>query len=523
MTEPASLSDDAPRADRADLQRRAIHGAAWTLLHTVIVIVLGFAVNIVLARTLGVVDYGRLAILTAAMSIASGVITMGLGSGLVQFGAKAHARGDRAGVRAMLSASQGFRLMIEAPALTLVVILLADLSTSLVVTAILFGIWLPAALSGAAACLGIENKTAAGAQIMMITNLLTQAAVVLAAVIVSTADSVWVARLVAGSVVVVLALLRISPDYRGAVLKPAFPFRFPRGFWRFAIPSGLAGLIAGLVLSRSEIFVLGWVSTPEEVGVFAMAFGLASHLFGPAQALVGPLIPAVSALREVEPQAVVRAFRRTLRAASTVVALLVATALPALALLVPSIYGSEFITVPAVLVVLGMAGSVVVLSGPIEAFVNSRLASGALLRFGIAAVAVNAALAFPLIARWGAWGAVAANVGAAVCYLALIGSSEIKALGLSASKALHDICPLLVGVVACSLGWGCVQGLRHLPIVASGVAAAVGLTSYIIGLRLARAGLTQDDASAIARVVPPRAHSFAGRTLHLLAHARGMA
>ena len=62
-------------------------------MHTAISMPLAFVVNIVLARVLGVEDYGRLAYLTSILAIVNSIIAMGVGTGVVQFGSKAHAAG----------------------------------------------------------------------------------------------------------------------------------------------------------------------------------------------------------------------------------------------------------------------------------------------------------------------------------------------------------------------------------------------------------------------------------------------
>src|ERR1035437_7503355 len=48
-----------------------------------------------------------------------------------------------------------------------------------------------------------------------------------------------------------------------------------------AVPLGishLGSLVGTLVVSRTEVFLLTWLSTPGAVGTFALGFGLASNL-----------------------------------------------------------------------------------------------------------------------------------------------------------------------------------------------------------------------------------------------------
>lgn len=528
MTTPVPPGDDAASPvtpghaplGRGELQDRAIKGAMWTVIHTLVSLPIAFAVNIVIARVLGVVDYGRLAYLTTVMGVAGGIVSLGIGTGLVQFGAKAHAAGRTEAVKQLLSRTQGFRLMVVAPALTLVVISIARVELPLLIIAVVFGVLVPASLAGAAACLTIENKTDAGAKNAMVVNVLTQIAVLAAVFTLGTADSIWAARLVVGGAAVALTMIYISPAYRRAVLRPALPRRFPPGFWRFAVPAGAAGLVGTLVVSRTEVLVLTWMSAAEAAGVFALAFGLAGHIFAPAQALLGPLVPAVSGLREVDEDAVARALTRTLRASSTVVALLVAGALPAFAVLVPTIYGREYDAVPPVLIALGIAGGVLIIAGPVHAFVQARLLGGLLLRVNVLALAANVVLAVVLIPLFGLWGAVIANISAAILQLLLLLGTEVRALGLPWSEAVRSTIPSGVGAIACLSGWSTATASSLAPVVGSLLAGAVGLGVVILGLWVLRTGITSDDSAAILRPLPSWLRTAARPVLRACTHRR---
>jgi len=500
------------------LQDRAVHGAVWTLINTLVSMPIAFVVNLVVARILGVSDYGKLAFLTAVMDVAAGAITMGVGFGLIQFGAKAHAAGRRGEVRSLLSAAQGFKLVFEAPLMILLVIAVARISPTLLILAIVFGIVAPAALSGATACLTIENKTAAVAKIVMASSLLTQIAVLLMALAVGTADAVWATRLVMGGVVVALALIPISLDYRKAVLHPRFPPRFPAGFWRFALPTGLAGLVGTLVVSRTEVFLLTWLSTPVAVGTFALGFGLAGHLFSPAQSLMGPLVPAISGLREVDSQAVGRALKRTLRAGSSIVAVLVATALPVLALLVPILYGECYEGVPAVVIVLGIAGGFLVVAAPVTAFVFARLDGQRVLKANLTSLTVDLALALALIPALGVWGAVIANVAGVGTQVGILLAGEIRQLELSWLEIAHQSLPVFIGTGACAVAW-LTGRIAHFPVLLDVLASAsAGGLTLLLGLWLTRSGLTQQDADVVRRVLPGRLQHLVTPLLRCLTH-----
>ena len=128
---------------------------------------------------------------------------------------------------------QGFRLLVAAPILTVVVVVMVtDVGFWFKVVAVVFGVVLPAALDGAPACLGIENKTAAGAKVVLVSNVLTQLAVLVAVLVIAQADVVWAVRLIMISITV---LLSPHPD------PPGLPTRGPAS----PLPSGPArGLLA---------------------------------------------------------------------------------------------------------------------------------------------------------------------------------------------------------------------------------------------------------------------------------------
>jgi len=507
------------RLSRAQLQQRAIKGAYWTLLHTVISIPLAFGVNILIARVLGPTDYGRLAYLTTVITITMSVITSGISTGVVQFGAKAHARGDEHTVKELLSTSQAIHMVTIAPIATLVVLSIADVGPTMLTLAIVFGVIIPAVLGSITYCLGIENKTAQGAQNAMLVNLLTQGAVILAVVFVQTADSVWVARLVTGGVGVALALFYVAPAYRKAVIRPRF-HRMPPGFWRFAIPAGAAGALSAMISSRMEVVVLTWMSAGDVVGIFALAFGVAGHLFGPAQALVGPLIPAISGLHEVDRGSVQTALLRTLRASSTVLALLLAAAVPLFAFLIPVLYGEAFASASPVLLVLGVSGGLAVIVSPLKAFMMARLSGRTLLLVNVAAVIVDLALMLVLVPFLGLWGAVIGNVAASLTQIIIVMITEARALKVRNSNMLHSILPYAVGTVACALAWFGTGALRLSAVPSAAVAASAGIVIVILLIRLLRVGLTLADVGAVVSALPSWSRRTAQIVLRLCSSPR---
>lgn len=495
---------DGARLDRAELQNRAVRGVAWTMIHTVVSVPVAFLVNLLLARVLEPEGYGRLAFLTEVITIAGGILALGLTSAMIQFGSKAHIAGRTSEVSDILSSSQGFRLLVVAPVLTLLVLLLIDVPWLLLAVAIAFGVWVPALLDGAPITLFIENKTATGAKIAMVSSLAVQVGVVTSVLWIGTADSVWAARIVVTALGIGLALPAISPRYRRAVLRPRLPRHFPPGFWRFAIPTGIAGLIGSLVVSRTEVLFLEWLSTPTQVGLFALAFGVSSHVFAPAQALTGPLMPAISGLREISPDHVAEALHRTLRVSSTTAALLVTSAIPALALLLPTLYGDDFSGAAGAVIALGVVGGLAISTGPVTAFVLARLSGRDLLMANVGALVVDIVLAVALIPSMGMWGAVIANAVGTITRLTTLLVTEIRSLDLQVGATAFGLLPAVIAAGVSVASWSTAAMLPVHPLVQALVAAVGSVGLLALGLRTTSSGLTHSDAEALLRNVPAR-------------------
>lgn len=495
--------DENTPINRGDIQRRAVQGVSWTLIHTVVSIPVAFIGTLIVARVLGVVDFGRLAYLTTLMEIVGAVLSAGLGTALVQFGARRHSTSRYGEVEHLLAISQGFRLIIFAPLLIIAVVLVVDVPPPLMLIAIVFGILLPNYFGEASSGLAIENKTAADAKLAMVSNLVTQAAVVAAVLIVGQADAVWATRIAAAGLAAVLALIPLRASYRRAVLRPKLPRRFPTGFWSFAIPTGVSLLVAQLVMSRTEVVILEAMSAPEAVGVFALAFGVAGNVFAPARAFTGPLIPALSSLSETTDSTTMgRAFARTLRASSTVSGILIAGGIPAIAVLVPVLYGTDFAGAALPVVVLGCAGGIAVASTPVMAFTLARLSARHLLVVNVVALVVNVAAALLLIPPLGVWGAVFANIAGVLTRMVILLEGEARALKIHLSTVLRMLMPVACGIAAAWLSWG-VAVLAQLPaVVEAFICGIVGVGVVVILLRVFGTGIDPGDARAILDGMP---------------------
>lgn len=493
-----------PAIDRAELQRRAVSGSLWTALHVLISLPIAFVANAVVARILGVSDYGRLAFLTALLVTAGQLLNLGSTNATVQFGAAAHAEGRVDGVNRLLRKTLSLQLL-QAPLLIAIAVVVLQGSPLYLVLAAVVGLAASSLLGTSSLALTVESRTGVGARIAIVSNLVVQVAVVAAAVLFGSAAGVWAVRTGVVGLLLALCLIPLAAYRRRASLHPAIPRHFPEGYWPFALSIGSATLIGTLVYSRSEIFLLQWLSTPVAVGLFALAYGIGTHLTALSGVLLGPLIPTVAGLVATDPSAVSRAYRRVLGASSVFVGFLTAVLLPPVFVLVPLIYGQQYAEVPRLLIGLGLAAFLVMLVSPTYAFVTARRRGLTLIRINVIALAVDVALAVPLILVWNAWGAVIANVAGVTVGSALLVSDELRSQGAGWKTVAG---PLRTWLAAAVVAVAVIATSTVSPIPAIPTAAAatvVGCLGWFLLLRLVGGGLYLADLRAISAALPARA------------------
>jgi O-antigen/teichoic acid export membrane protein len=507
MMSPEPVTDPSDPLDEgighSELQRRAVAGSFWTAVHTLVSVPLAFVVNAVVARVLGPAEYGGLAFLTLALALAVQVTNAGVSDATVQWGAGAAARGARQEVSELLARSLGFHVAVQLPFLVATVVILAE-SDGLVAAVIVAAVVIPAFLSSSALLITIESRTAAGAKLAMVSNLVVQGGVVVAALTTESPPWVWAVRVLAGTLLLPLNFLLLDRWGRRTAVRFASPLRRPPGFWRFALLTMVGGLISMLVFSRSEILFLNAFGDATAVGLFALAFGVAAQLTAPVDALLAPLIPAVAGLMSAHPEQVRRGRERALRASSFLSGGLLAVAVPALYCVLPTVYGAGYSEAQVPFFVLAATSCLQSVCAPLTTFLSARRQAGLLLRIYAVAFVADAVLAVALIPRWGLDGALIANVSAQVVVLGLLVRAEA---GFEHERAVQLVKPMrawVVGLVAAVVAaWGASwTELAVLP--ACIVSLALGLLVYVLGLRLARAGMADSDWAALTVALPGR-------------------
>ena len=487
----------------AELQRGALRGSLWTVIHVVTAVPVAFAANAVIARALGVDGYGRLAFLTLALSVAVTVTNLGFSEGTLQWGAAAHSRGDLDAVKRHLSWSAGFHIMVQLPllvAFVLVVTLNEPLSVRI---AMLFCVAIPALFGSSTLALTVENRTALSAKMAILSNLMTQTLSASAALALHAAESVWAARNASPAALVPANLAFLSADRRRAVLRPRLPRGLPVGFVSFSLFTAAGSLVGMLVFSRSEIAVLNGYGLLRAAGLFALAFGLAQQITAPVDALLGPLQPAISGMVESHSGRAKEALLRISRVSALAAALIAVTALPLLHAAIPAIYGSDFGPATAAFVVLGISSCLQSVTNPLFAFARARKRADLLLAILSCALVIDLGAAVFAVPRWGLWGAVLANLAGQIVALLAVVRVECRVWGCPTTEYIRALMPF----------WAACAALAALPLlglvgldgfVGSALTVLTCITVVSTTLRVAGARLPWADVVPLFEALPQR-------------------
>lgn len=502
--------------DRRRVSDGLISGTAWTAIHVLVSVPVAFLVNIVVARRLGAVDYGQLALLTMVLSLATAAASLGVGAALVQFVTKAAEGGRRSDVARTISGVQGYNLFVVAPLVAAILALVLDVRGPLLAVAIVFGVLAPAALQVGPTLLTTEHRSDRAAKLAIVSNIGIQSAVLVTVLLHPEATSVWIARIAATGVLMVLPFLALSAVLRRPALRPGAPWLLPKGFWAFAVPTGVGTLISQVVTDRVQVIFLQWFGDPVAVGLFALGFGLAAQVLAPVQAAVGPLLPAFAALQTRGADEVREGLLRVTRVSAVATGSVLALGVPLLAGLVPWIYGEQYAPSGDYFLVMACAVAITVVGAGSYASLMSRLRGRTYLVVNIASLLVMAGVALALVPPFGAWGAVASMVCGTTSRAFAMTATEARARGIPARRMAAAHGPVVVAVLAVAATW-LVSAVPSAPDGARGwLASATSFVLYLLVLRLVGWGLTGAERTRLVGALPHRARRLATVGLRLV-------
>lgn len=494
------MSND-PGLTPKELQSRAARGVTWSTVTTVVSLPLAIVVSVVLARSLGPHEFARFAYLSFLVPLLLNISDLGMAHAALRAASRSFAEGDLADTRNILGKALGWNLLrlplacvlvlvVARPGLTVAVLLVGGLALTFAGSALLFA-------------LQAENRGATDARLAFVQNLVSSAGGMAAATVGASGTTVWAITFVSVAVAVPGWLLVANPSLRRAALTPRLPSKLPAGFWRYATSALMLALVATLVFSRSEIVILELLEEQQALAIFALAFGLAQRLTTPVDTLLGPLIPALSALASAHPDRLRQGFGRALRLSSTGVAFLGASAVVGTMLAAPVLFGPEYEGTGTVFAALAGVSLLRAAAQPYIAVAYAVGLLGGLVRVNAIALAIDIVLAIVLIPPMGVWGAVIANVVAGSLALALSvrvttqSAGSIQEAEVPVARLLAVIGLSLVAAYAC----GALGGMAG-PAVGALAAYAAGTGSFVVLAKLFGGLLADADANVLLDVLP---------------------
>lgn len=507
MTDRVQAPPDAPPGTAA-LQVAAMRGSWWTALQAMVALPVTFVVNIVVARSLGPHEYGTLATYTAAFALVTALANAGISDATLQWGAAAHATGERARLLDLARRVSGFHVVVETPLVVIAAVVLLHGESWRVQALGAAAVGVTMLAGTAVVVLTAASRTAPLARINLAVGLAAQLAVVVAATGTHGAGPTYVARLGLLALGPVIVLVSAPADVRAAVLRPVLPRRWPAGFVAFSANTLVAGLVTTLVFSRSEIFVLDAYGATAAAGLFALAAGLAGQITAPVDAMINPLLPAAAGLVAVDRSRAAGAVLRGLRLSGLLTAPLVALAVPAVAVLTPAIYGGRFTATGALFVALGVVSCLQSVLHPVTAFLTAWRRPGLLLAVNLACLVVDLGLAAALVPVWGAAGAVVGNALGQVVSMAASVVLLRRFAGLPLRDVVRAVAPFTAVATAGTLA--AVAGiLLRVPLGTVTAAALAVLAAGVVGALLLRRAVPAADLAGVDAAFPGRGPQLA--------------
>lgn len=485
----------------SSLQRSAVRGSLVTVTSAAVTFPIGVLTTIVVARALGPTPFGRLALLTLLTGTVLPLLDFGFQSSFMQWAAAAEAEGRHRDTAHLLRQRFGWVLLSQAVPMIAVGPIVLHGQPAWIQIGYVVATLGNLIFAGTSLSLAIQNRTASAAWINGLSSALGGAAAISTALALHSASAVWVSRMLPGLLLIPITYRLVDPRLRGSIFRPAWPRNLPPGYWRFALLTWVAIGTGTLVFSRSEAFVMHLYGQNAALGVFALAYGVSSQMTGPLDLVVAPLAPAIAAVSAVDPRRAIAAMLRTTRFFALAAGAFTAV-VPAVAALIPAVYGSSYRGAAAFLLPLAAVSTFQSTTNALALSTYARRDGRTLALAHSAALAVDVALAFALIPALHAWGAVIANGASQLVVIGWLLRKQLEVESLSPTRTIKTARSWALGVVAALVASGCGEIIHGAADVHVPAILAIGLASYVLLVRASGGALDQDDCSALSRSLP---------------------
>ena len=414
--QPADVPDDSENDSTTDYSERVLKGSSSVFSGSMIAKVIGFALNLVLARALGPNYFGMYSLGLTVLYVFREIGTLGLQNGVVRYGSPEYEQGDLSklkgtflstgGLGVAASTVLGIGLFTAAPwlaerffanaeytfvlrvfacglpfyVLTYLIARMARALGQMHVDVFLWGILQPAAFLFLTGALVLTNQ---GFEAILYA---------------------FVASTVIAAVTSVYALIRLFPDLLSA-LSPTFDVR---ALLRFSLP--IVGVsLASIGLTYTDRLMLGVFSTSESIGIYQAAAKWATQLRFVLYAVTASFSPVISDLYHNDKREDLADLYATTVRWIVVLTFPVALAIIIFAPQFMSIYGAEYTAGGNVLRVLGGAYLIVAGVGSVGQMLQMSDHQDFVLGLNVSMVALNVLLNWILIQWYGVIGAAIAT------------------------------------------------------------------------------------------------------------------
>ncbi|MCR9150539.1 MAG: oligosaccharide flippase family protein [Rhodobacteraceae bacterium] len=416
------------------LHGRIARGSVATLAIRLTALGLGFLQTLILARLLGADSYGQVVSVVSIATLAAWIGVLGLNSLAVREIARFRLRGDAAAengfLRFALFAVAAFASFAGLAAWALAAPSLPGIGRWILVLTPMIAV----ILFFRGASLGQGRVIASQAPLDVLRPALFLSAVTIVTISGSLGAPTAIAlNTAAFAAAMIAALLLGRPS--GAEVPSTLPSG--AGLLKSALPFYLGGVFASLQ-SEMMVLMLTVLSTPEQTGLFQIAFRLSTLLLVVRLAIDVPLGPRFSASWERGEREDVERLASLSAATSTVSALLIWFALFLLGRPLISLFGPDFVAAQDSLMVLAAAQILFVSAGPLPVLLNMADRSGVVTWALAGAQVVQVLFGLFLVPDMGALGAALAMSAAIAAWTLTMWLATRLSLGLKVSP-LHGL------------------------------------------------------------------------------------
>ncbi|NNE88053.1 MAG: oligosaccharide flippase family protein [Silicimonas sp.] len=403
------------------------YGSLATLAVRLVGLGLGFLQTLILARLLGPENYGQIVAVVSVATLAGWIGVLGLNGLTVREVARLRLRDDGSAEKAFIR----FAVLVA---------LAGALVTASVATYFAHGslqgtvLWV-ILIAPAIALMLVLRGVAAGRNRFILSmaplDVLRPAFFLVAISLLGVAGSVERAiALNAGAFVLSLTIVTVLLFRPNKTKDEATARR--AGLLREALPFFLSGVFFSLQ-SEMMVLMLTAMSTPDQIGIFQVAFRLSTLLLVVRQAIDVPLSPRFATLWEKRDTVELERLACLSAVISTAAALVIWAMFFLLAGPLTGLFGNEFRAAQNSLVILATAQAAFVAAGPLPALLNMADRAGAVTWAMAAAQVVQFGLGLALIPSLGSFGAAIAMSAAILAWAVGMWFAAYRYLGVRVS------------------------------------------------------------------------------------------